>query len=407
MTLVWRDLTAGIAPCHPPTAAEAAFMDPQQRLLLEAVSESLLAGGGALLQVRCQTKPQACADGTLCGTKAGRAPAELHAAISQPLPRLQRPEAVACGVFVGVSFEDYNKLAFEAQGLTTYTATGTAGSVVSGRLSYSFGLRGPALSIDTGRASAHLWWHGGALQGGRCCQQRQMLLVLLRVAAVARPSRHSATTHAAQQPCAPCCTPSTRCATPKPLCLPAACSSSLVSVHMAFNGMRLRQCGTASASGINLILHPNTSAIAQKAGMLTPDGRCKALSAAADGYGRAEACITMLLMPSGAVGSGSTVATLAGSAVNQDGRSSSLTAPNGPAQQEVMRMALAVAGLAASSVAALSMHGTGTRVERGPCITQCCAKQQASWQCLAAYHPSEHSQTNPLCHPFLCRYRSG
>ena len=47
-----------------------------------------------------------------------------------------------------------------------------------------------------------------------------------------------------------------------------------------------------------------------------------------------------------------------GSAVNQDGRSS-MTAPNGPAQQEVVRLATAVAGVAPAAIAGLSMHGTG------------------------------------------------
>ena len=138
----------------------------------------------------------------------------------------------------------------------------------------------------------------------------------------------------------------------------AACSSSLVGVHMAYNGLQLRQCASAAASGVNLLLHPETSAIAQKAGMLAPDGRCKALSAAADGYGRAEACGVLLLQQAAAVGTGA-LALLAGSAVNQDGRSSSLTAPNGPSQQEVIRAATAGAGMAPAAVSGLSMHGTG------------------------------------------------
>ena len=53
-------------------------------------------------------------------------------------------------------------------------------------------------------------------------------------------------------------------------------------------------------------------------------------------------------------------ALLVGTAVNQDGRSSSLTAPNGPAQQAVITAALAVNGMHASQVAGLQMHGTGT-----------------------------------------------
>ena len=48
-----------------------------------------------------------------------------------------------------------------------------------------------------------------------------------------------------------------------------------------------------------------------------------------------------------------------GSAVNQDGRSSSLTAPNGPAQQAVVRAALLGGSLAPGSVDNLHLHGTG------------------------------------------------
>ena len=131
---------------------------------------------------------------------------------------------------------------------------------------------------------------------------------------------------------------------------------------MAFNVLLLGQCEGAVASGINLILHPETSAIAQKAGMLTADGRCKTLAAAADGYGRAEAAGAILLqaLGTGAADAAGSLAVVRGSAVNQDGRSSSLTAPNGPSQQAVVHAALAVAGLPAGAVAALQMHGTGT-----------------------------------------------
>ena len=51
---------------------------------------------------------------------------------------------------------------------------------------------------------------------------------------------------------------------------------------------------------------------------------------------------------------------LQGSAVNQDGRSSSLTAPNGPSQQRLLRRALQAADLAATDIAYVVVHGTGT-----------------------------------------------
>lgn len=44
------------------------------------------------------------------------------------------------------------------------------------------------------------------------------------------------------------------------------------------------------AGGVNLTLLAETPAMFQKAGMLSPEGRCKTLDAAADGYVRAEAC---------------------------------------------------------------------------------------------------------------------
>ena len=46
--------------------------------------------------------------------------------------------------------------------------------------------------------------------------------------------------------------------------------------------------------------------------------------------------------------------------MNQDGRSSSLTAPNGPAQGALLQAALHAGGLAASDVVTVAVHGTGT-----------------------------------------------
>jgi len=44
-------------------------------------------------------------------------------------------------------------------------------------------------------------------------------------------------------------------------------------------------------AGVSLTMRAETTAVLSKAGMLTPDGRCKTLDAAADGYARGEAWI--------------------------------------------------------------------------------------------------------------------
>ena len=101
------------------------------------------------------------------------------------------------------------------------------------------------------------------------------------------------------------------------------------------------------------------------AGMLAPDGRCKTLDGGADGYVRGEAGgavqISGLSIGEGGGCSGGMGAVLRGCAVNQDGRSSALTAPNGPAQQDAIRAAMRDARVRdASTVTGLQMHGTGT-----------------------------------------------
>lgn len=141
-----------------------------------------------------------------------------------------------------------------------------------------------------------------------------------------------------------------------------ACSSSLVATHLAANTMWTGTALSAVAAGVGLLLNPDTTAMFHKAGMLAPDGRCKTLDIAADGYVRGEAAGVLYLKFASSVADSSILSLICGSAVNQDGRSSSLTAPNGPAQQEVIRAALSTtaASFGPHDVTHLQMHGTGT-----------------------------------------------
>jgi acyl transferase domain-containing protein/NADPH:quinone reductase-like Zn-dependent oxidoreductase/NAD(P)-dependent dehydrogenase (short-subunit alcohol dehydrogenase family)/acyl carrier protein len=141
-----------------------------------------------------------------------------------------------------------------------------------------------------------------------------------------------------------------------------ACSSSLVSLHLACQGLRQGECDMAIAGGVNLLLSSYGYVYFSRLKAMSPTGRCHAFSEDADGYVRAEGCGVLLLKRlSDAQADGDDVlAVVRGSAVNQDGQSNGFTAPNGPAQQAVIRRALAVADMEPASVDYVECHGTGT-----------------------------------------------
>lgn len=217
---------------------EALDCDPQQRLLLQTTWEAL--------------------------EHAGIQPAGLRGSRT--------------AVYAGVMYHDY--------------AAGSAASMLSGRISYVFGLEGPCVSVDT------------------------------------------------------------------------ACSSSLVTLHLAVDALRAGECEIALAGGVTVMSTPQTFIQMTEQGGLSPDGRCRAFGADADGTGWSEGVGVLVLerLSSARARRHRVLAVVRGSAVNSDGASNGFAAPSGPAQQKVIHEALARAGLGPADVSLIEGHGTATRL---------------------------------------------
>jgi acyl transferase domain-containing protein/acyl carrier protein len=142
-----------------------------------------------------------------------------------------------------------------------------------------------------------------------------------------------------------------------------ACSTSLVAVHLAVQGLLSGECDAALAGGASVRI-PQTTGYWYRDGMiLSPDGHCRAFDAEARGtVGGNGVGAVLLKRLADALEDGDPIfAVVKGSAVNNDGaRKVGYTAPGSAGQEAVIREALAVAAVEPDTLGYVEAHGTGT-----------------------------------------------
>jgi PPOX class F420-dependent enzyme/OxyR family protein len=144
-----------------------------------------------------------------------------------------------------------------------------------------------------------------------------------------------------------------------------ACSTSLVSVHLACQALLLYQCDLALAGGCSLAVPAVAGYRYEPDGILSPDGHCRSYDANGQGTVPASgAGVVVLRRLSDARERGDTVwAAIRGSAVNNDGAAKiGYTAPSVEGQAEVIAEALAAAGVEPGDIGYVEGHGTATRL---------------------------------------------
>lgn len=147
------------------------------------------------------------------------------------------------------------------------------------------------------------------------------------------------------------------------LAVQTACSTSLVAVHLACQGLLAGECDMALAGGISITVPQNVGYLYQKGGIASPDGHCRAFDAQAQGtVGGSGVGLVLLKRLQEALDDGDHIlAVIRGSAINNDGaRKVGYTAPRVEGQAKVIRAAHIAANIDPRSIGYVEAHGTGT-----------------------------------------------
>jgi amino acid adenylation domain-containing protein len=145
--------------------------------------------------------------------------------------------------------------------------------------------------------------------------------------------------------------------------LQCACSTSLVAVHTACQALLHEECDLALAGGVSIQADAGLGYRYVPGSVVSPDGRCRAFDAAAEGsiFGSGVGLVVLKRLPDALADRDTIRAVILGSAVNNDGSLKvGFTAPGVEGQAAVISEALAVAGVDPTTIAYVEAHGTGT-----------------------------------------------
>ncbi len=144
-----------------------------------------------------------------------------------------------------------------------------------------------------------------------------------------------------------------------------ACSTSLVAIHFAVQGLLNRECEIALAGGVRVMLPGKTGYLYQEGMIQSPDGHCRAFDARANGTvgGDGVGVVVLKTLARAQVDGDHIYAVIKGSAINNDGIGKvGYHAPSINGQAAAIRAACANAAIDPGSIGYIETHGTGTQL---------------------------------------------
>lgn len=146
--------------------------------------------------------------------------------------------------------------------------------------------------------------------------------------------------------------------------LDTMCSSSLTSIHLACQDLKLGRTSLAIAGGVNISIHPNKYLILSSGQFISSDGHCQSFGEGGDGYipGEGVGAVVLKRLSEARQDGNHIYGVIKGSAVNHGGKTNGYTVPNPQAQSSVVNLALREAGISAHEISYIEAHGTGTKL---------------------------------------------